>query len=440
MMIFLKRYWPLVLLILVVSCGDKSNKIGSNETGKRIPLLSQTHLLEADKSLAGTKPILPDVTHNNLWLEAGFDNTHAMPNLFLSPRLKEVWREGVGEGSDSNYRLLASPVAAKGIIYTLDAQGQISATKAETGDEVWSFDTTPEDRDEKAISGGLAIDNNTLFATTGFGEVLALQADDGKIIWRRMLTNPLRAPPTVSGDRLYVVSIENELTALNVRTGQVEWHHNGIAENATLMGASSPAAHGESVIVAYSSGEIYDLRPENGRVMWNYVLSTPTQVGALPAIADIRGLPVVDGGRVYAVSHSGRMASIDLRTGDRVWETDIGGINTPVLAANALFVLSNDGHMLALDRDTGRILWVHELQHFVDPKDHDSDPLYWSGPVLADGKLILVNSLGQIVEFSAIDGVQLDVVELDEPLFVPPIIVDGTIYVITDDAHLVALK
>jgi outer membrane protein assembly factor BamB len=118
----------------------------------------------------------------------------------------------------------------------------------------------------------------------------------------------VRAAPAIANGRVYVVGIDNELQALDERNGEVLWHHRGIAESATLMGASSPAVTPDGVIVAYSSGEIYDLRPENGRSAWNYTLTVPTQVGAMPAIADIRGLPVVDQDRVYAISQSGRRA------------------------------------------------------------------------------------------------------------------------------------
>jgi outer membrane protein assembly factor BamB len=267
-----------------------------------------------------------------------------------------------------------------------------------------------------------------------------LDTKDGSVRWRHILSNPLRAAPTVAGGRVYVVSIDNELTALDAHTGMVLWHHNGIAESATLMGASCPTVAGESVVVAYSSGEIYSLRAENGRVSWNYVLSAPAQVGALPAIADIRGLPVVDHGRIYAISHSGRLASIDERTGDRVWETDIGGINTPILGANALFILSSDAHLLAIDRDSGRVLWVHELQHNIDRDDHDSPALYWTGPIMANDRLVLVNSKGHIVFFSPDNGAELKVIKLGEAIFVPPIVVNNMLYVVTDDAHLIAIK
>ena len=425
---------------LLSACGDPDNKIGSTVKGTRVAIMPSVKTLEADKDLHDQKPHLADVNYNYSWPEAGFDTSHILPNAEMSQKPKILWRSSLGEGSDSDFKLLARPVVADGRVFTIDAQGDVRAFDTKTGDRLWDFDTTPEDRDENTIGGGVGVDGDTVYATTGFGEVLALSVADGKVKWRHLLVNPIRAAPTIADGHIYVVSIDNELTALDAQNGDVLWHHNGIAENATLMGASNPAVLAESVVVAYSSGEIFNLRSENGRVSWNYGLTTPTQVGALPAIADIRGLPVIDRGHVFAVSHSGRMASIDQRTGDRIWEADIGSINTPLVSGDTIFVLTNDGVLTALTRETGRIIWVHELQHISDLEDKESDPVYWSGPVLGHNLLWLTNSLGQLVSFSVDDGAQGTLIDLDDPSYIPPVIADKTMYVVTDNGYLVALQ
>ncbi|HEU0117967.1 MAG TPA: PQQ-binding-like beta-propeller repeat protein, partial [Alphaproteobacteria bacterium] len=411
---------------------EVEHPIGSTIKGTRIAVLPNNKGVEADKELTGQKPEILETMMNSNWPQAGFDAEHHMPNAAVSDHPQEVWTANVGTGSSSDFKLLARPVALDGRIYTMDAEGTVKAFDAKSGENLWSFDTTPKDSDESEIAGGLGVDGDTVYATTGFGEVVALKVADGSVRWRHTMMNPLRAPPTISEGRVYVVSIDNELQALDARTGNTLWHHNGISESATLMGASSPAVLGDSVVVAYSSGEIYNLRAENGRVSWNYMLTTPTQVGALPAIADIRGLPVIDRGRVYAISHSGRMAAVDHRTGDRVWEAEIGGINTPAAAGDSVFVLTNDGHLSALDTQSGRIVWVQELQKLEDPDDHDSDPVFWTGPIMANGHLWLVNSLGQLVSFSPGDGSILDTVDLGRAAYIAPIVAGGMMYVVTD--------
>jgi len=428
------------LLVALVGCGSgPTNKIGSTTKGTRVSILDHSKALEADRSKDNVAPHVTDTTSNANWAQVGYDPTHVMPNAAIGAHPVKLWSVSIGSGSSSDYKLLVRPVVKDGLVFTMDSEGAVSAVDAGSGSVKWRLETMPADHDP-AIGGGIGVDGDILYATTGFGEVLALQAKDGKVKWRHALLNPIRAAPTIAGGRVYVVSIDNQLTALKAETGDVEWQHRGITESATLMGAASPAVVGDSVVVAYASGEVYNLRAENGRVSWNYALTTPTQIGALPAIADIRGLPVVDHDRVFAISHSGRMAAIDHRTGDRAWEDDIGGINTPVVAGDSLFILSNDGQLVALSRGNGRILWVQDMQRLADPTDHDSDPVFWTGPVLAGGRLWLTNSIGQLVGFSPVDGKQTEAITVGGSIYVPPVFANGMIFVVTDDGDLVALR
>lgn len=430
----------LLMVVTLAACGSTNNKIGSTAKGTRIAILDRSKNLEADKAEQGSIPRLPEPVNNAAWTEAGFDSAHVMPNASIAAHPAEIWSVSIGEGASSDFKILARPVVKDGMVYAMDAVGTVSAVSAGKGDVKWTVETTPEDSDGPAIGGGVGVEGDTVYATTGFGEVLALNAADGKVKWRKSLMNPLRAAPTIAGGRVYVVSIDNQLSALNADTGEIEWQHRGITEAATLMGASNPAVVGDSVVVAYGSGEIYNLRAENGRVSWNYALTTPTQIGALPAIADIRGLPVVDQGRVYAISHSGRMAAVDQRTGDRSWEADIGGINTPVVAGDSIFILSTDGQLVALARDSGRIMWVEALPRLSDPDDKDSDPLTWTGPVLGGGRLWLTNSNGEMVGFSPADGKRIDKIDVGAAMYIPPVIANGTMFVVTDDGDLTAFR
>ena len=61
------------------------------------------------------------------------------------------------------------------------------------------------------------------------------------------------------------------------RTASRLWSHNGIPETAGLLGGASPAVEGEIVIVAYTSGELFALRVENGRAVWSDNLASTPQ-------------------------------------------------------------------------------------------------------------------------------------------------------------------
>lgn len=427
--------------VLLAACGSSDKGEGAAaSSGPRLSVLDAGKKLTADASLSHFVVSLPEPAVNRDWAQAGGNTEHAPGHPALSPVPETEWSESIGSGSGSDYKLLSTPVVSGNAIYTQDSRGRVSAFRLQDGDRYWRVDTAPPDRDGEAMGGGVAVDGNVVYVTTGFGEILALRAANGDILWRRMVGKPIRSAPTIAEGRVYAITIENETYALDAKSGLVLWRHSGIAESATLMGASSPAVHGDTVVVAYSSGELFGLRSQNGRVVWGDVLAVPTKVGALPAIADIRGLPVIDQNRVYAISHSGRMAAIDERSGERVWETDIGGVNTPAMAENTVFIVTNDNELIALERASGRVLWLTQLRKNKDPDDKSSRPVSWFGPVLAGGRLWLTNSLGELAAYAPETGFALFDQELAGAFFLPPVVADRAMLLLDDSGDLHVLR
>jgi outer membrane protein assembly factor BamB len=273
---------------------------------------------------------------------------------------------------------------------------------------------------------------------TGYAEVLALDPADGKVIWRKKVTAPVHSPPTVADGRIFVVTVDNELNALSTEDGKHLWSHNGIPETAGLLGGASPAVEGEIVLAPYSSGELFALRVENGRAVWSDSLAASRSVNAVAGLADIRGRPVIDRGRVFAVSHSGRMAAVDLRSGDRVWEQQIASSHSPWVVGEYVFVLANDNELVCLTRDEGKIRWVSQLLRFEDEKAK-SDPIVWAGPVLGGNRLIVLSSLGEAVSVSPSTG-ELVGQQTMSAGYLGPVIADNALYLLSDDANLSAYR
>lgn len=442
-----RRGWPLAVMLVLAGCGalgdaldfvtEDSSKV--KLAGERVSVLGLDRRLEPDPALATAEVRLPRPILNADWPEAGGYPNHAMQHLALNGALKEIWSTSIGDGASRYGRVLSQPVVADGRVYGMDAQDVVVALDAKRGKRLWENDPKPEAEQEHASGGGLAFAGNRLFVTTGYGQVLALEAATGQEIWRVQLTAPLRGAPTVADGRVFAITVENQLEVLSADDGHRLWSHNGIPETAGLLGAASPAVEGDIVVVPYTSGEIFALRAENGRPVWSDNLATSRSLGALAALADIRGRPVIDRGRVFAVSHSGRMVAIDLRTGDRVWEQDIGGTHGAWVAGDYLYVLSNDVDVICLTRQDGHVRWIRELPRYED-ETKKKDPIRWAGPIVAGDRVIVVASTGEAISISPYTGQPLGHIEFPEGVFVDPVVANDTLYVLTDDAELIALR
>jgi outer membrane protein assembly factor BamB len=407
--------------------------------GERIPVLSLERKIDPDPRLADIKVALPRPEVNAEWPQPGGLPDHAMQHPEARGRLDRLWQASVGRGGSSDSQLLAQPVVADGRVYTLDVRADARAFDAETGRELWRRSLAPREDDEGILGGGIAFSRGRVFATTGFGAVIALDAATGEEVWRRHVSGPMRAGPTVFGDRIFVVTIANQVHALSTDDGRVLWSSTGIGETAGLLGGASPAADLDVVIVPFSSGELTAMRMENGRTIWTESLTAVRQTDPVSALAHIRGHPVIDRGRVIAVSHSGRMVAIDLRSGNRIWEQAIGGTHMPWVAGDYIFVVSNSGELACLSRQDGGVRWVKPMQRYGD-EERKRDPITWAGPVLVGDRLLVAGSNGEVWSFSPYSGESLGRIRLSGPIYLQPVVANETVYILTDDARLIALR
>lgn len=403
--------------------------------GERISVLELQKNLEPDDALLEAQGLItPKEWRNEFWPQPGGYPNHSMQNLALpGGQLDRAWKADIGRGSIDEIPLTATPIVVDGLVFTLNTEAELRAYSTQTGKEIWETEIDSPDEDDRVIGGGIAYSGGRIFATNGYNEVLAIAPKTGDILWRKTLSAPARAAPTIVDDRVFVTTLDNKLLALSATDGSNLWEYLGIAETAGLVGAASPAANRDIVIPVFSSGEIIAVRAANGSVAWADNLSNARRLGGLGTISDIRALPVIDKGLVVAISFSGRIVAIDERTGTRIWQREISGAQTPWMAGNHLFVISSDNKLIALGRETGTIRWVTDL-----PAE-DKTTLF-AGPVLAGGRLITTSNDGHVVEVSPEDGKIIRDWESDIETAMSPIIANGTMYILGENGTLAAYR
>ncbi|MBB3033170.1 outer membrane protein assembly factor BamB family protein [Alteriqipengyuania lutimaris] len=437
---------PLLLTALVVTgCsgglfGGGGDKNVTPTVGNRVPVLSRVESgASVDPALAGVSVVLPPARVNSDWAMAGSTPSNSYGHLALGANPTQAWSVQI-EGSSSSRRLGAAPIVADGTLYTIDTAGTIHALDAETGARIWEYRADiASDLRGAAFGGGLAVAGNRLFASGGTGKVVALDTANGAEIWSATPAGPLRDSPTLAFNLVLVVTQDNRIIALDQSDGSISWQESGSVAQAGVFGIASPAAGQGTVVAGYSSGELVAYRYENGRVLWSDALartSISTEVGS---ISDIDADPIIQDGRVYALGQGGRMAAYELVTGQRIWELNLSGISTPALAGEWLFTLTSDARMLAIARATGKVRWITQLARYRN-EEKRKNPIFWTGPVLASNMLYVANSRGELWQLSTGEGSASLLAELDDPVSLPPIVVNNTLYVLDDGGTITAFR
>ena len=124
------------------------------------------------------------------------------------------------------------------------------------------------------------------------------------------------------------------------------------------------------------------------------------------------------------------MIATSQKSGKRIWSQSVGGTQQPWVAGESVYVVDKSGRVMALSRKTGEVLWVAKLKGGKT----------WSGPVLAGDKLWLTSSKGALTSVDPRTGKVLNTRDIGDPVYIAPIVAAGRMYVLTDEAKLVALN
>ncbi len=442
------NYKFLMSLILVAfltsSCSvfDGTSKKNSRSTieGERISVLTFEEEIVADPQLANLQITLPKPYTNENWDQPGGNKQHILQHLNIAKEPKRIWSIDVGEGSNGRHALVSQPVIKDGVLYAIDANAKISAFNANTGKKLWDRKFSLKGETPKiAYGGGVTIGDDVLYFVSGYGHFGALNIADGSDIWVKLIGVPMRGAPTYSDGRVFAITHDNQIYALNSEDGEILWNEVGISENAGLAGAGSPAVIGTTVIVSYSSGEVYAMRVENGRVLWTDTLNRQGRLNAMASLRDVDGHPVIFDGMVYLISHSGRMASVNLRTGIRAWEQNIGSAHTPWVIGNYIYVVTADSEVICLTRRDGKIRWITQLERFSDP-DIRKNPVHWHGPVVAGDRVIVTSSHGYALTLSPYTGAVTGGIDMPGNIEMAPIIANDTLYFTMQNGEIIAMR
>jgi outer membrane protein assembly factor BamB len=287
--------------------------------------------------------------------------------------------------------------------------------------------------------GGIAYDNGRIFATNGLGFVSAMSEQNGGILWHVRPGGPLRGAPTVANGAVYVISQDNQIYSLKEEDGSTNWSQAASLEIAGLFGAASPAVGQGTVVAGFSSGELNAYRYENGRQVWSDTLQRTSIRTSVSSLSDVDADPVIDNGQVFAVGQGGRMVALELTTGQRLWELNIAGIDTPWVAGDWIFVITDEAKLLCISRLNGHIRWINQLPQFQKAKSKKGE-LEYSGPILAGGRLIVTGSTGVVINIDPTTGSFQSQTNVGAPISLPPVVANSTLYIYDDRARLHAFR
>lgn len=252
----------------------------------------------------------------------------------------EQWRVRLGSEVLSVPRFTGD---GKVVVHTLD--DSLHGIEAATGKELWRIAYPAPVLTLRGSSTPIMVPDGVVIGLSG-GKLVKLDPEDGTPLWETIVTRPrgrseiariadIDADPILIGTTLFVGSYNGDLAAVDAVTGEVLWRRE-------LSAHAGLAADGAGIFVTDSDDQVWGAELVTGAGLWKQEglryrqLTAPALIGSLVAVGDLEGyLHLLDksDGRLVGRTRITKKAGIQAR---------------PLVAGGRLYVYAEDGTLSAL--------------------------------------------------------------------------------------------
>ena len=262
---------------------------------------------------------------------------------------KIVWQASVG----TSQRHVFSPAISDGSVYAAAAAGQIVRLDAANGKILGRFDS------KIPLAGGVGIDGGMSLVGSSKGEVIALD-NAGKQVWKAQLTSEVLSAPQVAQGVVVVRTGDGRIFGLDATTGARKWLYQRALPALTVRTSVSVLLYRGGVFAGFPGGRLVALAIETGNLGWEATVALPKGATELERVADVSSLPVTDGRQVCAVAFQGRAACFDLVKGTPNWGRDVSSVAGLTNDRANLYISDDKSAILAFELTGGASLWKQD--------------------------------------------------------------------------------
>lgn len=280
-----------------------------------------------------------------------FEQPVPVPEIEATVGFDRAWSLSVGDGHDDEFLQLA-PLYAGDVVYAASADGVVVSVGADNGKAVWKKEL--DDR----IFAGPGADARQLYLVTRDAELIALSSEDGSEAWRVSLPTEVLAAPQSNGSLVVVQTTDGRVIGFDTNKGERLWQYEAQVPVLTVRAAAPPLVGGDIVIASFSNGRVIALTAASGQPVWQYEVGQPQGRTELERLVDIGGTPLVLDSALMVVGYQGKLALIDIRTGQEIWSRSASSFYAPAIGNGNIFLAAANGDVVALRGSDRRELWV----------------------------------------------------------------------------------
>jgi outer membrane assembly lipoprotein YfgL len=211
------------------------------------------------------------------------------------------------------------------------------------------------------LSAGIGSDGRFYAVVTQDNTLVTFEGT--KELWRAQLSSRVSTSPMVAGERVFVMGVDRAVHAFDALNGGRLWSLARPGEALTLLHSGVLTAV-NNVLIAGQGPRVAGIDPDKGTLRWEVPLGTPRGTNEIERLADLIGPALRLGTRICARSFQVAVGCADGETGRLLWSRSTGGINAIGGDEELIFAADASDRIVARKSDSGEIVWTSERMLF----------------------------------------------------------------------------
>ncbi|MDP3519003.1 MAG: outer membrane protein assembly factor BamB [Hydrogenophaga sp.] len=322
--------------------------------------------------------------------------------------VRQAWSLSVGASAAP-----LSPAVLGNQLWVGSTDGSVVALDAAAGRELWRGQAGAP------LTAGVGSDGNTVAVVTVANELVAMEA--GRVTWRARLGVGVFTPPLVAGRRVFVLGADRSLRAFDAANGARLWQQNRPGDALSLRQAGLLMAVGDT-LVAGQQGRLAGFDPNSGALRWDSVIASPRGTNEIERLVELVAGASRQGNQLCVRAFQAAVGCVDATRGTTVWSRAAAGAVGVAGDDSLLFGTEATGRVLAWQRASGEPAW-------------SSDRFLHRGltaPVVVGRSVVFGDAGGFLHMLSRQDGSVLNRLSTDGAgLAAAPVLVGDTLVAVT---------
>ena len=332
--------------------------------------------------------------------------------------VSQVWTASIG----SLGAIQLTPAVQGDSVTLATASGEIASFNAATGASLWR--TKLSDK----LAAGVGSDGTTYVVVTAQNEVVALR--DGAEQWRHRLPARSYTAPFVAGGRVFVLTADRTLIALDAQNGAEIWSRERDGEPLVLQKSGVLLAVGNTLVTGYS-GRIAGVSPDTGSEYWDAVINAPRGINDIERLVDPVGRVSRERSDVCVQAFQSAIGCVDASRGVTRWTQRVNGSVGVHGDTTEIFSVDNTGRVQAWDRYDGKNVWMSDRLRYRD----------LTAPLLLGRAVVVGDESGTLHLLSRQDGSPLNRFQLNSSgISVAPVVVGNTLIAVTNNGSVFGFR